>query len=372
MYVPVPSLLGTLPTLRPGRSCSINGENRTGEKGGACRKDSALGHSRKGSPCIDRIPAGSTETLMDVDGCGVIQHIWVTVTDETERGHFVLRDLVLRMYWNHEETPSVEVPLGDFFLNGFARGYEVNSLPVTVNPRRGMNCYLPMPFTKHARITLENQHAGDICGFFFQIDYTLYDEPLEGAGFFHAQWRRQKITALQDDYVIADGIRGRGQYIGTHLMIQALERYWYGEGEVKFYIDGDREYPSLCSTGLEDYFGGAWSFGGHRNEKGYMQEKNFCTPYQGFPFYSCEDTFHSEYFQRDVPPLRSFYRWHIPDPILFSQDLKVTVQQIGSGPRGPHGLFERQDDYTSVCYWYQTEPHAPFPVLLCPEERWPR
>ncbi len=372
MFFSSPSFLSGLPVLRQGRSCSINGENRTGEKGAACRKDSALGHSRKGSPCIDRIPAGSTEVLMDVNGCGIIQHIWFTVTDETERGHFVLRDLVLRMYWEQEETPSVEVPLGDFFLNGFARGYEVNSLAITVNPRRGMNCFLPMPFSSHARITLENQHAGDITGLFFQIDYTLYDELPENMGHFHAQWRRQKLTALQDDYVLVDGIRGRGQYIGTHLMIQALERYWYGEGEFKFYIDGDTEYPSLCSTGLEDYFGGAWSFGGYRNEKGYMQEKTFCTPFQGYPFYGCEDTFHAEYFQRDIPPMRSFYRWHIPDPILFTEDLKVTVQQIGSGPRGPHGLFERQDDYTSVCYWYQEEPHAPFPALPAPEDRWPR
>ena len=365
-------LLGGLPLLRPGRSCSINGENRTGEKGGACHADSPLGFSRKGSPCIDCIPSSAVETLMDVKGSGVIQHIWFTVADETDKGRFVLRDLVLRMYWDGEETPSVETPLGDFFLNGFARGYEVSSLPMTVNPRRGMNCFLPMPFSSHARVTVENQHAGDIRGFFFQIDYTLYDEPLPGMGSFHAQWRRQKLTALQEDYVLLDGVRGRGHYIGAHLMIQALERYWWGEGEMKFYIDGDGRYPSQCSTGLEDYFGGAWSFGGYYDEKGHMQEKTYCTPFQGYPFYSCQDTFHAEYFQRDIPPMRSFYRWHIPDPVLFKNDLKVTVQQIGSGPRGPHGLFERQDDYASVCYWYQTEPHAPFPTLPCPEDRWPR
>ena len=364
--------LYALPLLKQGRSCSVNAENRTGEKGGACRAGSPLGPSRKGSPCIDRIPAGHTETLMDLVGSGAVQHIWFTVTDQTDRGHFVLRDLVLRMYWDGEAEPSVEVPLGDFFLNGFARGYEVNSLVMAVNPRRGMNCYLPMPFSTRARITLENQHAGDIRGFFYQIDCALYDGPMPGAGCLHAQWRRQRLTALQRDYVIADGIRGRGHYVGTHLMIQALERYWWGEGEVKFYVDGDRDYPSQCSTGLEDYFGGAWSFGGYTDAEGRMREKTYCTPFLGYPFYSAEDTFHAEYFQRDVPPMRSFYRWHIPDPILFREDLKVTVQQIGSGPRGPHGLFERQDDYASVCYWYQAEPHAPFPVLPAPEERWPR
>ena len=199
--------LGALLLFKPGRSCSINGENRTGEKGAACQKDSPLGHSRKGSPCIDCIPSGAVETLMDTAGSGVIQHIWFTVTDETEKGRFVLRDLVLRMYWDGEETPSVETPLGDFFLNGFARGYEVCSLPMTVNPRRGMNCYLPMPFSSHARITLENQHAGEIRGLFFQIDYTLYDEPLQNAGTLHAQWRRQKLTALQEDYVLLDGVQ---------------------------------------------------------------------------------------------------------------------------------------------------------------------
>ena len=204
------SMLSSLPFLRSGRSCSINAENRNGEKGGACHADSPLGHSRKGSPCIDRIPSGATETLMDIDGCGVIQHIWVTVTDETEKGHFVLRDLVLRMYWDHEETPSVEVPLGDFFLNGFARSYEVCSIPMAVNPRRGMNCYLPMPFSSHARIAVENQHPGDICGFFFQIDFVRLDTPLSDAGTLHAQWRRQKLTRLQEDYVILDGVRGRG------------------------------------------------------------------------------------------------------------------------------------------------------------------
>ena len=364
--------LAGLPLYRSGRSCSVNAENRTGGKGIACQKDSPLGHSRKGSPCIDRIPSGACETLLDLEGSGIIQHIWVTVTDETECGHFVLRDLILRMYWDGETDPSVEVPLGDFFLNGFARGYEVCSLPIAVNPKRGMNCYLPMPFSSHARITLENQHPGDIRGFFFQIDCVLLDEPQPEAGYFHAQWRRQKLTELQNDYVIADCIRGRGHYVGTHLMIQALERYWWGEGEVKFYVDGDRDFPSQCSTGLEDYFGGAWSFGGCTNEKGFMQEKTYCTPFLGYPFYSAEDTFHSDYFQRDIPPMRSFYRWHIPDPILFSSDLKITVQQIGSGPRGPHGLFERQDDLTSVAYWYQTEPHVCFPVLPAREERWPR
>ena len=152
------------------------------------------------------------------------------------------------------------------------------------------------------------------------------------AGYLHAQWRRQPLTETARDYVLLDGVRGRGQYVGTHLMLQSLSRYWYGEGEFKFYLDGDTDYPTLCSTGLEDYFGGAWSFCG-LDEYGRMREKTYCTPFAGYPFYSRDDTVHSMYFNRDVPPMRSFYRWHIPDPVFFEKELRVTLQQIGRALR---------------------------------------
>ena len=249
-------LLGGLPFLKRGVSRSINWENRTGAKGSACKAAGELGPSRKGSPCIERIPAGETAILAEIDGPGEIQHIWCTVTDSTPAGRFVLRDLVLRMYWDGEETPSVECPLGDFFLNGFARGYEVASLPMAVNPKRAMNCYLPMPFSTHALITLENQHKGDIPAFFYQIDYLLLDSAAADAARFHAQWRRQKCTEPGRDHVLLDGVRGRGHYVGTHLEIASLERYWWGEGEMKFYLDGDDAYPTQCSTGTEDYLVG--------------------------------------------------------------------------------------------------------------------
>lgn len=363
------SLMGSLPLLKSGRSVSVNWENRTGAKGAACQASSALGKSRKGSPCIPSIAAGETVTLAELTGSGAIQHIWCTVTDATPKGRFVLRDLVLRMYWDGEETPSVECPLGDFFLNGFARGCSVNSLPVAVNPNRGMNCFLPMPFASHAKITLKNQHAGDIPGFFYQVDAVLTDSIPENAARFHAQWRREKITQLKRDYVLLDNVRGRGHYIGTYLGISALERYWWGEGEMKFYIDGDGEFPSQCSTGTEDYFGGAWSFGGQTDEQGHMLEKTYCTPFMGYPFYSRDDNFHNDYFNRDCPPMRGFYRWHMMDPVLFEKDLRVELQQIGVCELG---LFERQDDVCSVSYWYQTEPHGAFPILPCARERWPR
>ena len=351
------SLMGSLPLLKSGRSVSVNWENRTGAKGAACQASSALGKSRKGSPCIPSIAAGETVTLAELTGSGAIQHIWCTVTDATPKGRFVLRDLVLRMYWDGEETPSVECPLGDFFLNGFARGCSVNSLPVAVNPNRGMNCFLPMPFASHAKITLENQHAGDIPGFFYQVDAVLTDSIPENAARFHAQWRREKITQLKRDYVLLDNVRGRGHYIGTYLGISALERYWWGEGEMKFYIDGDGKYPTWCSTGAEDYFGGAWSFA-EFDEHGRMHERTFTGPYLGFPFYSQNLAGReSAYWDTATPVTRGLYRWHIPDPIYFERDLRVEWQQIGTEEAGN---FERQDDVATVAYWYQSEPHKPF------------
>ncbi|MEA4998534.1 MAG: glycoside hydrolase family 172 protein [Candidatus Limiplasma sp.] len=363
-----PYSLASLAALRQGRSRAVNAENPTGAKGGGGMASGALGASRKGAPCIPLLRAGETVTLANICGAGSIQHIWCTVTDRTQAGRYVLRDLVLRMYWDGEAEPSVETPLGDFFLNGFGRGYPVNAMPITVNPKRGMNCYLPMPFASEARITVENQHGGDVQGFFYQIDYTELDAPPQGVGRLHAQWRRQRLTALGEDYPILDGVRGKGHYIGTFLALQTLERGWWGEGEIKFYLDGDGQYPTLCGTGAEDYFGGAWSFGG-KDAQGNTLEQTFCTPFLGYPFYSRDDDFRNDFFHSECPPMRALYRFHIPDPILFDADIRVTLQQIGANE---HGLFERQDDVASLAYWYQTEPHQPFPALPSAADRHPR
>ena len=172
------------------------------------------------------------------------------------------------LYWDDEESPSVETPLGDFFCCGFGEECIVNSLPVAAVPSRGLNCYFQMPFNKKARITLENQHANEIPAFFYQIDYGLYQDPFPSdIAYFHAQWRREKITQLQKDYVILDQVKGKGHYVGTYMALTTLERYWWGEGEIKFYIDGDEEYPTICGTGTEDYFGGSWSFAKQINGK---------------------------------------------------------------------------------------------------------
>lgn len=360
--------LSSLPQIKNVRSRAINAENPYGEKGKGGTAASELGVGRKGSPCIKVLHAGEVKTLAEIENTGVIQHIWITVMDHTDTGYFVLRDLVLRMYWDGEESPSVESPLGDFFCCGFGVGCHVNSLPIAVNPTRGFNSYFPMPFHKSAKITIENQHDSDIDAFFYQIDYCLCDELPKDTGLFHAQWRREKITKLKEDYTIVNGIQGRGQYVGTYLALSTLERYWWGEGEVKFYLDGDQEFPTICGTGTEDYFGGAWSFASQQD--GETVENTYCTPFLGYPYYSRTDTTHHfPYHLNDAPTMRGFYRWHILDPICFTENLRVTIQQLGVCHKG---LFERQDDVSSVAYWYQLEPHQPFPQLLSAEERHPR
>ncbi|WP_411675003.1 glycoside hydrolase family 172 protein [Bifidobacterium polysaccharolyticum] len=341
------------------RTRCINAENPRGGKGRAAMTASNLGPSRKGTPCLKNIPPGQDVVLADLSGAGEIRHIWMTVTDATSpTGPNVLRNLILECYWDGEQTPSVCVPLGDFFCCGHAQACRVESVPVAVYPRRGFNCYWPMPFHSGARIVLRNRHNEPIEAFFYQIDYVEKDELPEEVMTFHAQWRRQRVTELGQDYMILDGVHGRGSYVGTYLALTALESRWWGEGEIKVYLDGDKDYPTWCSTGSEDYFGGAWSFAG-QDPDGRMHEVTYSGAYMGFPFHSRQlDNRESQYWDADTPVTRGFYRWHIPDPIIFASDIKVTLQQIGVDEQG---YFERQDDLASVAYWYQQEPHKPFP-----------
>ena len=361
--------LGSLPLAKKCQSRSINAENPHGEKGAGCKTAGPLGEGRKGCASYRDFKPGTTITLAEIEGPGIINHIWMTVRPKTSDAHrYVLRNLILRMYWDGEETPSVEVPLGDFFCCGFAKACTVISLPICVLPNRGMNCYFSMPFRKKALITMESQHEETISCFFYQIDYCLPESLPDDICYFHAQWRRQKQTELAKDYIVLDGVKGKGHYVGTYLALQTLERYWWGEGEFKFYIDGDDKYPTLSSTGSEDYFGGAWSFGVQKD--GVTIEQNYCAPYMGYPYYSAhdEDLSHINWTD-DVPPMRGLYRWHIQDPICFEDNIRVTLQQIGGGFGG---LFERQDDVSTVAYWYQQLPHVPFPALPSARERWPR
>lgn len=365
-------MYGTLAGLacqRNAKSRAVTAENPKGEKGRGGMAASNLGPARKGSPCLRDIEPGKTVILADIDGPGIISHIWITLDSKTSDADcFVLRDLILRMYWDDEEEPSVESPLGDFFCCGFARVCRVSSMPIEVLPSSGMNSYFQMPFRKKARITLENQHDNPIPVFFYQIDYNLYEELSADVAYFHAQWRRQRLTELQKDYVIIDGIKGKGHYVGTYIALTTLERYWWGEGEMKFYLDGDEEYPTICGTGMEDYFGGSWSC--TRQVDGKSVEETYNSLFLGYPYYSAHDELvHNPYHNDDCPPMRGFYRWHILDPICFDEDIKVTVQQIGVCYKG---LFERQDDVASVAYWYQSEPHQKFSELMKKKERWPR
>ncbi len=338
-----------LPMLRNAETRSISAENPTGARAGGARAKpiapsaaTSLGEGWKVRPFID-LKRRETVTLADVDGPGVIQHIWITVSEKA------YRDCILRFYWDGETTPSVEAPLGDFFGNAFGLRYPVNSLMVTVNPSGGFNSYWPMPFRKHVKITIENQRPEDIGGFFYQITYSLESVPAEAA-YFHASWRRSLTRRDHPEHVILDGVQGQGQYVGTFIGWEQLSNGWWGEGEVKFYLDGDRQYPTICTTGTEDYFGGAWGFGA-----------NFSTPFLGYPLHRKEP---------GEIPKHALYRWHVPDPIRFHKDLRVTIQALGWWPNGKFQPLT--DDLSSVAYWYQSEPHKPFPAMLSREERFPR
>lgn len=303
-------------------------------KGGAARE---LGQKWKVRPCIT-IPGGSTATIMDVAGPGTIRHIWITVDPK------FFRDLIIKVYWDGEDNGSVVSPLGDLFCNGFAMRANVLALPINVNPSGGFNSYFPMPFRKHAKITIENRNPEAADGFFYAITFEKGEVPDDDA-YFHAQFRRANPLPYAEDYTIVEDIQGRGQYVGTYMAWQQNSTGWWGEGEIKFFLDGDDEFPTLCGTGTEDYFGGAWGFG-----------DTFSAPYLGYPL--------GPDFPADAgkPGGRhGLYRFHIMDPIRFAKDLRVTMQALGW--RGEGRYLPLQDDISSVAYWYQTEPHAAFPEL---------
>lgn len=351
------------------RSRSISAENPQGLPGAGGKEASNLGIGRKGRPQIT-LEHGKSTMLADIQGPGVIRHFWFTVGVHTANQDFVLRNLVLRMFWDNEESPSVEVPLGDFFCCGFGAVGEVNSIPITVAPQGGYNSYWEMPFKKHARITITNDHCENIKGFYYSINYTVGDELPKACGYFHAQWRRTNVIQCGHDHVILDNVIGKGAYVGTYIALAALGRYWWGEGELKFYIDDDTKWPTICGTGIEDYFGGAWCYWKmDENDVANMSIGNYSTPYLGYHFHSTSANRKIANYSQEGVPCHGLYRWHIKDPIRFDERLRVTVQDIG---HDDHALFERSDDISSVGYWYQMEPHAAFPELLPVVDRRPR
>ncbi|MDO8686551.1 MAG: DUF2961 domain-containing protein [Clostridiales bacterium] len=346
---------------RDAQSRSITAENYRGEKGKGGMADAKvmskkfhphpareLGPGWKVSAYI-KLEAGETATIMDNDGPGVIRHMWITQACKFNR------NVILRIYWEDDELPSVECPIGDFFCNSWNDRQNILSQPVNVNPWGGMNCFFPMPFRKHARISVWNDSAIELDNFFYTINYTL--EPVaEDALYFHAQWRRTNPVPYGQYYCIIDGIEGQGQYVGTFMSWQQNNSGWWGEGEILMYLDGDDKYPTICGTGTEDYFGGAYGF----MKDGYAH--SYSAPYFGY-----QDIQQSENkpgyagMNLRAGSRSTLYRFHIYDPIFFRNNLKIMMQCIGW--RSEDRFLPLQDDVASVAYWYQTLPHAVFPQL---------
>ena len=341
--------LGNLSRLSPAKTRSISPENFTGEKGqGGMSTDGPalpaardLGQGWKVSPYV-KIPAGKTFTLAEINHAGAIQHIWMTPT-----GNW--RFSILRMYWDGETTPSIEVPVGDFFGAGWGTYAQLSSLAVCINPGSAFNCYWEMPFRKSARITLENIGL-DPMTVYYQIDYTLTTVP-DDAAYFHAQFRRVNPLPKKEVYTILDGVKGRGHYVGTYMAWGSNKPGWWGEGELKFFLDGDGTFPTICGTGTEDYFCGSYNFE-NRLTKQYQE---FNTPYAGMHQVIRPDGLYNSQQRFGL------YRWHIMDPIRFEQDLRVTIQALGWDAARRYRPLT--DDIASVAFWYQAEPHAAFPPL---------
>jgi hypothetical protein len=361
--------LGNLARVSRAQTRSISPETFSGAKGQGAMATTGtgaeaardLGQGWKVSPSI-RIAPGETATLAEIAGAGAIQQIWVTT-------HYVnWRRLVLRFYWDGDQDPAVEVPLGDFFCNGWSQFAQVSSLPVAVNPNGGMNCFWEMPFRTGARITLEHRAGagnfpiGDLprpsmptedAVVYYQINYALTEVP-DDLAYFHAQWRRSNPLPYQSVHTLVDDIKGAGHYVGTYLAWGVNNNGWWGEGEIKFYLDGDQQFPTICGTGTEDYFGGAWNF--DVPGQGYTP---FSTPYLGLPQVLRPDGLYRSQQRFGM------YRWHVMDPIRFESDLRVTIQALGwrSGRR----YLPLQDDIASTAFYYLRQTSSSRPAMPGPD-----
>lgn len=341
--------IGNLSRLSSAKTRSISPENLTGKKGKggmattgtgfACAGN--LGQGWKISPSV-KIATGDTFKIAEIDGSGAVQQIWMTPT-----GNW--RFSILRIYWDGQENPSVECPIGDFFASGWGKFSQVSSLAVCVNPGSAFNCYWEMPFRKKCLITLTNIDEKEMV-LYYQINYTLTEVP-EDCAYFHACFRRLNPVPYKEVFTILDNVKGRGHYIGTYIAWGVNNCNWWGEGEIKFYLDGDKEFPTICGTGTEDYFCGSYNFE-NRIAKQYQE---FTTPYAGFHQVIIPDGLYSSQTRFGM------YRWHITDPVRFDEDIKVTIQALGW--RGAGRYLPLQDDISSVAYWYQTIPTARFKEL---------
>jgi len=354
-------------------------ENPNGVKGnGGKTNKTAKGNA------FETLKEGETKTLLDVNGQGIVQRIWLTVN----RSPMMLRSLRLKMFWDGETKPAVDVPMGDFFVFNLGKDAPFQSELFSSGEGRSFNCYVPMPFRKHARISLTNE-GKETCMLFYDVDFLITTVPAD-ALYFHAYWTRKWTGSLGDDFEMLPKVNGKGRFLGVSVGLNVDSSYgktWWGEGEVKMYLDGDSKYPTINGTGSEDYLGSAWGLG------------KFVNRYQGCTIAS------------DSTREYDFYRWHVPDAIYFNSDIRVVIQQIGGGMSNevqqlfrkgvklqpvsvaksdgflrlfemenapsladnnfPEGWvnFYRIDDYSSVSYFYLDKPSNNLPGLTAVNER---
>ena len=350
--------MGSLSRLSDAQTRSISPENFSGAKGKGGMADPVkhkgqrnvansalqareLGIGWKVNPYII-IEPGETFTIAEIEGSGAIQHIWMTPTGNWQYS-------ILRFYWDDETEPSVEVPVGPFFGMAWNRYAPLNSIPMTVNPGSAFNSFWKMPFRKKCRITVENINPDEAMSLYYQIDYTL-TEVGEDEAYFHAQYRRSDKNT-NSDHVIIDGIKGKGHYVGTFMAVGVNNIGWWGEGEIKFFMDGDKDFATIVGTGTEDYFLGSYNF----ENKETRQYEEYSTAYAGLHQVVRPDGVYNSQQRFGM------YRWHVLDPIRFDKDLKVTIQDLGW--RSNHRYLPQNSDIITVAYWYQREPHARFPTL---------
>lgn len=315
-------------------SRSISFENPTGAPGEGGKAASPLGVGRKGAPART-IKPGEEVQLCDIEGPGTIRHIWITTVQEPANQ----RALIVRAWWDDQEHPSIECPIGDFF--GFAHGkiMPYQSAVHSVGSTGGRNIWLPMPFVKRVKMTFCNQAQQEV-PLYYQIDYTIGDQHPSDVGRLHVLFRRENPTTQKQDFELLPLRQNKGRFIGSVIGIRNLHpEQWWGEGEVKVYMDGDQEFPTICGTGSEDYVGLAWG----------IQQTPFL--YNGCSLDQKDETSGHVFV--------SMYRWHLPDPIAWQREARITIQQIAWN----NGLAETQDDWSCATFWYEPVPSAPLPAL---------
>jgi len=373
MLVLAPALLAQVATVAPLYTIPdgvetrwASPENPAGEKGVAAQENGG----RKGRPSVP-VAAGQSITLAEVRGrSGTVRRIWITISDRSPQ---MLRGLRIDMFWDGASKAAVSAPLGDFFGIGVGATATFESALFASPEGRSFLCFAPMPFRTGMRITVTNESGKDLAALYYDVDYTLGDRHGPEVLYFHAHYRRENPTRLQQDYEILPRVEGRGRFLGANLGVIANQKLyaksWWGEGEVKMFIDGDFTFPTLSGTGTEDYIGTGWGQG------------KYAGLYQGCPV-------------ADQDGMRyAFYRYHIPDPVYFHRSFRATIQQIGwndaktgtmkkinqpiymAGPglvemaQPPQGLFERRDDWSSCAYFYLDKPENALPLLDPAEKR---